>query len=205
MPPRIIDITGCVFGRWVVLRQERGYSFCLCQCGTEKRIATDSLKRGDSKSCGCARMQRSQESHGLSHLPEYHIWGGMKERCYYSRAECFENYGGRGIRVCDRWRNSFHAFYEDMGPRPSKMHSLDRIDNDGDYAPGNVRWATSATQASNRRGLRLLEFNGKKQTAAQWAPEVGLAQNAILGRIKRGWSVERSLTEPRHPTRGGRH
>jgi hypothetical protein len=137
---------------------------------------------------------------GRKKHPLYGIWKGILSRCYNPARQNFKNYGGRGIKVCDRWRNSFWAFVEDVGPRPSAQHSLDRYpDNDGDYEPGNVRWATLWEQGENRRDNRWLTAMGKTQTLEQWTRETGLSKSTLFRRIRRGWSDERVVGEPVHP------
>lgn len=116
----------------------------------------------------------------------------MLERCYSRKDKYYHLYGGRGIKVCERWKSSFENFYEDMGPRPFK-HSLDRIDNDGNYEPSNCRWAKSIIQANNRRSNRKISFNGKIQTISEWGRELGLNKSVIRNRLERGYSVEESL------------
>jgi hypothetical protein len=128
-------------------------------------------------------------------MPEYHIWHNMRTRCTPGWRE-FHNYGGRGISVCERWANSFEAFYEDMGPRPSENHSIDRIDNDGNYEPGNCRWATRKEQGRNTRFNVMIEYNGAIRCAAEWAEIFRLSTSNILSRLSLGWSIERALTTP---------
>lgn len=123
----------------------------------------------------------------------------MKQRCYNKNEKNYGGYGGRGIKVCDRWRDHFAMFIQDMGPRPSPQHSLDRIDVNGDYCPENCRWATQAEQQQNRRVNILLKFNGKVQCLAVWARELGIGEWALASRIRRGWSIERALTTPVNP------
>lgn len=122
-------------------------------------------------------------------------WGSMLRRCYVEDCPEYKYYGGRGVRVCDRWRESFEAFLEDMGECPP-MYSLDRIDNDGDYCKENCRWASRSQQANNKSTNVRLEFEGRTQTASQWAYEKGLSPATVLARLRNGWSVERTLTEP---------
>ncbi len=145
-----------------------------------------------------------EKRHGMSRTRVYVAWRSMKRRCYAPSVEKFAEYGGRGIKVCERWRESFAAFYEDMGDPPPGA-SLDRLDNDGDYAPGNCRWATQTQQLRNTRRNRLLTYAGKTLCIAAWADEVGLSQQLIWNRLRKGWSVERALTESyseRHNTIG---
>jgi hypothetical protein len=130
---------------------------CRCDCGNEKIIRSASLISGLTKSCGCLQKEIARKSiiksfttHGMSKSPEYHSWTGMKRRCYYSKGKDYKDYGQRGIRVCDRWVNSFDNFLTDMGLRPSAKHSLNRIDNDGNYCLENCKWSTQAEQQQNR-------------------------------------------------------
>jgi hypothetical protein len=130
------------------------YVRCRCTCGNEVVVRLNSLRTGNTRSCGCIsteiRVSRNT-THGLSKMPEYDIWCGMIKRCENPREQSWKYYGARGIKVCGRWRTSFAAFYEDMGPRPTQRHSIDREDNGGDYEPSNCRWATPEEQASNKR------------------------------------------------------
>ena len=127
--------------------------------------------------------------------PEYHVWVSMKNRCYNSHNKRHAIYGARGITVCARWRASFAAFLEDVGPRPSTLYSIERINNDGNYEPGNVKWATSTEQARNRRSNVILEFNGKRQHLSDWSKELGIKRTTLVMRLKcYGWSVDRALS-----------
>lgn len=127
---------------------------------------------------------------------EKRSWRGMIERCYDKKDRYYKNYGGRGIRVCQRWLDSFADFFADMGPKPSPKLTIDRIDNDGSYCPENCRWATQKQQANNRSNNHWLTFNGVTDTIQGWADRVGIARGVIKGRLKMGWSIERILTAP---------
>jgi hypothetical protein len=159
---RLIDLTGRKFGRWAVI--ERAHTrlgkvrwLCRCECdrGSQWTVSATSLLRGTSRSCGCLRRRPAwNRSHGESghsfYSVEYNAWIAMKQRCFNSNYVAYARYGGRGIKVCDRWLDSFEAFLADMGRRPSDRRSLDRIDNSGDYEPANCRWATPVQQMRNR-------------------------------------------------------
>lgn len=134
--------------------------------------------------------------HDMSGSAEYKAWKSMRRRCFNENMSCFADYGGRGITVCDSWKDSFEAFFADMGPRPSKEHSLDRINNDGNYEPGNCRWASRKTQVNNRRVSVLLTWDGKTMCAEDWALLLGVKPNAIRNRIASGWTVEKTLSTP---------
>ncbi len=171
---------------------------CVCSCGKDRVVRSSRLKSGETKSCGCwAREMRPKmtTTHGQSHGREYSSWCAMTERCGRPRTHAYDRYGGRGIKVCDRWL-SFENFFADMGPRPPN-HSLDRINKNGNYEPGNCRWASHKQQARNTSGNRLLDFRGEKKTAMEWSEILGLPWTAIYQRVgKLGWSTERALTTP---------
>ncbi len=198
---------GTRFGRLTVLGEaERHHSpsgdtkrqfRCKCDCGGYAVVALNRLRSGATASCGClqkARAAESQRTHGMSHVPGYHVWCKMLARCLNPNTADYERYGERGIGVCDRWQTSFAAFLSDMGPRPSLSHSIDRKDNDGNYEPGNCRWATRTEQNRNKRTNRLLTFNGQTKCIAEWAEEVGIHHDTLRARLNLGWSVERALT-----------
>lgn len=175
---------------------------CRCKCGTVKLYPLSNVKRGLSKSCGCkraVRVSQAKTTHGQGTrgkvTPEYRCWSHMIGRCENPTDKAFENYGGRGISVCARWRESFEAFYEDMGPRPDGC-SIDRIDVNGNYEPGNCRWATDYTQARNRRNNRLLDWRGRSICLKDAAKEAGLHRSTVERRLAKGWSVIRALETP---------
>lgn len=180
---------------------------CVCDCGTERHVDPAKLRTGQTLSCGCYAAQRARENnrtHGMSRSSVYHIWSSMKARCFHPSTRNFADYGGRGITVCARWRDSFEAFYEDMGPRPSPDHSIDRIDVNGNYEPGNCRWATSLEQGSNKRNNRLVEVQGQRMTLAEACRLSPLSRNSILRRIEGGMSVEDALSLPPDRSQGSR-
>ena len=121
----------------------------------------------------------------------------MKQRCRNTNDPQFDYYGGRGIKVCERWLELFDNFYADMGARPSPKHSIDRINNDGNYEPGNCRWATAQEQATNRRNNVFIEYDGKTQHVSAWAREIGVCDSTIYYRLKEGWPLEQVLAPAR--------
>ena len=201
----LVDVAGRTFGGWTVLRlngrDRHGQALweCRCECGNVGDVTGGRLRRGESTSCGCRRpmlVAAAKTTHGGCKDDIYRIWCCMRDRCRTTTNPKYGNYGGRGIRVCERW-NDFAAFKHDMGPRPSPEHSIDRIDVNGDYAPKNCRWATPTTQAQNARTNRNLTFNGETKCMAQWARDVGLPIQTLHNRLKAGCTAEEALTSPR--------
>ena len=170
MSAKAIDISGLRFGRLVVRCRTKGHSndssvfwLCVCDCGVEKAVSGSRLRSGDTKSCGCLRLEKLRRlapmasfKHGLSYSREYRVWAVAKDRCGNAKNFNYKDYGGRGIKMCASWRNSFESFYEDMGPCPPGL-TLERKDNNKGYVIGNCKWATRKEQANNRRNSRLLE------------------------------------------------
>lgn len=142
---------------------------------------------------------RETKRHGLSYAPEYRAWQTMRLRCTETSNPAYKNYGGRGVKVCDRWLGSVQAFIDDMGPKPSPKHELDRIDNDGNYEPGNCRWATRKVNDRNRRSNRVVAFRGESHALAEWCERFGLPRDTAWKRLASGWSVEQTLTTPVRP------
>lgn len=158
--PKLIDLTGQKFNRWLVIKraennnQNKPTWFCRCKCGTERNVSASSIRMGITKSCGCLQkenLQKMSKTHGKSKYPEYTVWLNIIARCYNEKSDYYHDYGGRGISLCDIWRNDFSLFYKDMGARPSSKHSIDRIDVNGNYEPNNCRWATATEQGWNKR------------------------------------------------------
>ena len=195
---RIADLTGQKFGRLtVILQSGKGvYSnvlwLCKCDCGNEITVKSNSLNTNHTKSCGC--LQRDQvTTHGMTKSPEYSVWHGMLQRCSNPNNDSYAYYIGRDITVCDRWINSFENFYADMGPRPSPDYSIDRIDNNGNYEPGNCKWSTPEEQANNRRDNLLFTHKNKQYTILQLAEEYNINPINVRNRLNRGWSVEEAI------------
>lgn len=208
------DLTGLRFSRLYVqgktsrppkIKSQKIYYRCLCDCGKETVVMSSDLRSGHTRSCGCLQAERTSTAnlkHGHSmgtgkNSPTYRSWFAMKSRCTNPNNIGYEDYGGRGITVCDRWLE-FVNFLEDMGEKP-KGKSLDRIDNDGNYEPGNCRWADNITQANNTRKNRYLTHNGRTQSLSEWARELGFHRETLRKRLAQ-MSVRESLTKPKRIT-----
>ena len=207
MAKPMIDLTGQRFGRLLVIRRDESrkkaaYWLCKCDCGNEKVVQGCHLRSGATVSCGCFHDESARKcktKHGMSYSRLYRTWESMRDRCSRENQKGYVNYGGRGISVCPEWRDSFEAFYEwAMATGYRDDLTLDRIEVNGNYEPSNCRWIKNKDQQNNRRNNRFLTFNGKTQTIAQWAEEIGVEWWVIYDRLKNGWSIERTLTEPLH-------
>jgi hypothetical protein len=169
---------------------------CRCDCGQTKVLTLQEIRRGNTKSCGCYMKEEAGKrfrTHGASTTPTYKSWNGMVNRCLNPRDDHFPDYGGRGIKVCDRWL-IYENFLADMGERPVGK-TIDRKDNNGNYEPGNCKWSTMKEQARNRRANVFLEFQGKRQPVSAWAEEIGIDIPTLWCRIfKLNWSVQKALT-----------
>lgn len=173
---------------------------CRCSCGTVKDVDHGALVSGGTKSCGCLRKERATK-HGGYKTPEYGIWACMVNRCRNPNYGQYKDYGGRGISVHQEWVTSFSAFLADVGPRPSPLHTLDRFPNkNGNYEPGNVRWATRKEQQRNTRSNRMLTFNGETLCVTEWAERLGIKPDVIRKRLRTGWTVEEIIRTPVKPT-----
>lgn len=190
------------FGRLVVLEfsgftpDRRALWLCQCDCG-QKKIMVGSHLAGGTRSCGCISRERGREmltTHSGSRTREYKIWRGILGRCENPEMPDYARYGGRGIRVCDRW-HKFENFISDMGLSPPK-HTIERQNVNGNYEPGNCRWATRKEQANNRRNSRMLTVGDITLTLAQWSDRTGLSWETLKHRMKIGWSPERIVLTP---------
>lgn len=181
------------------------YLNCLCDCGAEKVIAWDGIRNGLVVSCGHVLIETARQrttTHGESDTPLHSIWRGVIARCKPNYPEA-HNYYDRGIRVCERWQ-TFENFKADMGERPSDKHSIDRIDNNGNYEPRNCRWATAKEQLRNTRRNRIVTFQGVSRCVTDWAEQLGFSVSCLKHRLNIGWSVEAALTTPTGATRRSR-
>jgi hypothetical protein len=190
------DLTGQHFGHWLVLsrgdtRSTRIHWNCRCVCGAEKQVSGVHLVGGKSTNCGCSKPKGEDTArfkHGLSETAEHNIWMSMINRCTNPANKSWEYYGGRGIRVCDRWKTDFRNFLSDMGPRPSADHSVDRFpDQNGDYEPSNCRWATAKEQARNMRRNRMVDLDGGRVSLAEACERTGTNYGAAKWRLENGY------------------
>lgn len=202
-----IDLTGKRFGRLVVLHEEGRYRTtptwkCECDCGEINIVLGSNLRSGGTSSCGCLRdevIRRKSES-SVARTPEYSCWVAMKERTNNPEHPSYPRYGGVGISMCPQWED-FRKFVSDMGPRPSMHHAIERIGNMGNYEPDNCRWATPEEQGNSRRSNVKVTWKGVSMTVIQWERKLGMSKRLLRGRIRRGWDIERALTEGIPPER----
>jgi len=205
------DLTGRTFDRLTVLDrvENRGpyvQWLCQCKCGKRHKATTNSLTTKNTRSCGCLALEvrsktgKANTTHGMTDSVEFGIWRGIIRRCTEKENKGYRRYGGRGIKVCKRWL-VFENFFADVGSRPSPQHSLDRYpNNNGNYEPSNVRWATRKQQMRNMRNNKVVTFNGKTQTLVEWAEELHIKYATLKNRINTlNWPIERAFTESIHP------
>jgi len=199
------DLTGQVFERLTVIEyagyEPKGKSTvwkCKCECGKEIISQKHALINGRTKSCGCLTRYSPGDNvtHGLSGQPVYHVWESMRDRCNNPNSTGYENYGGRGIKVCDEWNNSFEAFYRDMGDAYKKGLSIERIDVNGNYNLENCKWATNLEQQNNKRTNRFITVFGERLSIAQVSRKYNINQTTLRYRLKRGLSPEDAVTIP---------
>jgi len=201
---KIIDMVGKKYGRLTVISKAESAKYgqtqhlCRCDCGTERIFQSANIRNGVSLSCGCLRKEitasRNKEfkhTHGMCKSYEYKIWGGMITRCALDHPRNSSHFG-RGIKVCKRWLK-FENFISDMGLRPSRLHSIDRINNDGNYEPSNCRWATKTDQIRNRTNTQYIEHEGEKRTIQEWADITGINYQTLYRRFRNGWSSHKAL------------
>lgn len=200
---RKLDVTGIKFGRLTAIKQN-GVDIsssrkhlkwdCVCDCGNFFNCRLNSLRNGAVKSCGCLKLESKPNlKHGLRKTPEYESWAHLKARCLNKNSKDYYLYGERGITICKEWENSFECFIKDMGVKPSKNMSIDRIDVNKGYEPSNCRWADNKTQSRNKRNNKFYEFNGMKMCQSDWAEFLGISVATLIKRLKK-WSINRSLS-----------
>lgn len=192
----IEDLSGRRFGRLVAIevdsRNWQGKTMwrCRCDCGNETVVKSDSLKSGHTRSCGCLYTEnigKTNLTHGHTGERIHNIWKCMRSRCSNQNNDSYENYGGRGVSVCDEWKNDFQSFYDwSMHNGYADNLSIDRINNDGDYSPENCRWTTALTQANNTRRNRYITYNNITHTCSEWARILGLRKDVLRHRLDNG-------------------
>lgn len=203
---KLIDLTGQKFGRLTVIKRFNNKNnrhtqwICKCECGNECIVNADNLKKGHTQSCGCLSREQAvitNTIHGLSKTKIHKVWDTMIQRTTNPNNSSYKKYGGRGIRVCEEWRNNFKTFYDWAISNGYKEGlSIDRIDVNGNYEPSNCRWANQKEQARNRRNNRLITYNNETHCIAEWAEITKLSISRIAGRLQRGWEIERIFTTP---------
>lgn len=178
---------------------------CECECGALVNVEKYNLSNGNTTKCrNCAILSRankkSTHGHSMSRKESdpigyncYTRWQAIKRRCYKEYDSHYKHYGARGIKMCDRWLESYESFLCDMGLPPTKDHQIDRIDNNGDYEPSNCRWVERKVNARNKRNNRMITANGETMTLVEWSEKTGLKRECIAARLKRGWSTEKAL------------
>lgn len=198
--PFRLDLTNQRFGKLLVLgkshKNKRGEILwkCLCDCGNHCTPSAAGLRKGNSTTCGCGRIAAITK-HGKTKTPTFKSWDSMLQRCTNPNDPSYPRYGGKGIKVCERWAHSFENFLEDMGERPSGK-TLDRIDTCGLYEPKNCRWATAREQQANREITKFLTFDGETLPVTWWPEKVGISLHVIRSRIRAGWPDEKVLSQP---------
>ena len=203
---KFVDMTGQRYGKLVAIKRvpipehiksRSAWWLFKCDCGKEVEINSLHVRNGHIKSCGCWQRERLT-THGMTNTILFGKWNRMLERCRNKNRRDYKNYGGRGIRVCDEWKNNFMSFYNwaiDSGYKEGL--TIDRIDTNGNYEPSNCRWATPKEQANNRRTSVFLTYNGETHTVSQWAEIQHIPRDTLDRRMRRcGWSVEKALTTP---------
>lgn len=170
---------------------------CRCDCGIEKAIGAAALKSSNTKSCGCQKTESSTAlltTHGKTGSGVHNSWSNMRKRCLDSNYRFYRNYGGLGIRICDRWMK-FENFLEDMGDRPAGK-SIERRENNGNYEPGNCFWATMRQQCVNKRNSRFIEVEGERLHINEWSKRCGIGVGTLRSRMQKGWSQKDAVTLP---------
>lgn len=200
-----INLTGKKFGRLLV-DEEHGRTKnkqvlwkCVCDCGGIVYLTTACLNSGNTKSCGCLHKEivaKTFRKHYLKGTPEYTSWQLMKDRCCNVNNKTYQYYGGRGIKVCEQWLDSPEQFVKDMGTKPDKTYTIDRIDCNGNYEPSNCKWASKSEQSRNRNDSKTLTIDGIKKHLADWAADYGMPYLQVYKRIWRGMDPITALTQP---------
>lgn len=199
--PKFIDLTGQQFGRLTVLKRDENKGkfitwLCQCDCGNTTIVRGTDLKSGKILSCGCLRKSGCHRSHNMTNTRLYRIWGNIKSRCTNKNVRQYKDYGGKGIKVCSEWTQSFETFFHwAMANGYADDLTIDRIDVNGDYEPSNCRWATRKEQSLNRSDNHYLTYNDETKTIAEWSEITGIHRATIESRLKAGMTIEQALTK----------
>lgn len=201
---KLIDLVNRQFGKWTVIERANNDKngqrqwLCRCECGTLKIVAGRHLTSDKTHSCGCDKLNGARNpfyKHGEKRTRLYGIWSGMKDRCYNSNNPFYNRYGGRGISICDEWRNNYPAFKVwALTNGYTENLTIDRRDNNGNYTPGNCRWTTRKTQCNNRCSTRKYKYNGVVASIKEHCENLGLNHNSVRTRLSRGWTFEEAIT-----------
>ena len=214
--PKLIDLTGQTFGRLTVVeyhgidKHRKAQWSCICSCGNSAIVGGRSLTTRNTQSCGCLKKEMlvarnnfgkgqisPNRTHNMSKSGEHNSWTLMKQRCTNPNNPNFKDYGERGIKMFEPWIESFEEFFSHVGKKPTKFHTIERINNDGGYFPGNVKWGTRKEQANNQRSNHMITFEGETMNMTQWAKHLGVTRGLLKDRIvKLGWGIEKALTQP---------
>ena len=200
MSKTLFNLVGQKYHRLTVISKAESDKYngtrwhCLCNCGNKNIVPTSKLRKGHTKSCGCLG-KTFHIKHGLYKSLEYKTWCNMLSRCKNPNATGYKNYGGRGINVCERWLK-FENFIEDMGFRPTPVHTIERINNNGNYTPENCRWSTRFQQVHNKRNKTSITFNGKALCQTEWSRLLFGNDDLVYARLKLGWSISKTLSTP---------
>jgi hypothetical protein len=201
------DRIGEKFGRYLVIAPcdfDKRRVLCRCDCGTEKYVYKNNLFSGKTYSCGCLAKERTMErsrTHGQASTRLYMVWANMRRRCYDKHNNRYQNYGGRGIKVCDEWLDfaGFKKWADENGYDPKADYgkcTIDRINPDGDYEPQNCRWTTIQEQNMNRTSTKYITYKGMTKTVTQWDEYLGFGKDRVASRLRKGWSIERAIETP---------
>ena len=198
-----IDLTGQRFGKLTVLQREGSKNGhvtwkCQCDCGNIIVVRSCHLASGKQSTCGCKKKIGLHVTHGMTGTRLYRIWRNMKSRCFNKEIKAYKDYGGRGITVCEEWKNSFETFHDwSMANGYADNLTIDRIYVNGNYEPSNCRWVTRSEQSINKTDNHYITFNGETKTLAEWAKITGINRATINSRLQKGWTIEKTLTTKR--------
>lgn len=219
---KTIDISNQKFGRLTVIEKSQKICGktawkCICDCGNITYVTTSNLTCNRIRSCGCIKQEilmKRNITHNQRHTKLYEVWKSIKQRCYNPKHHAYKNWGGRGIKVCDEWKENFQAFYdwsysngykEECQKSEKDKLTIDRINNDGDYCPSNCRWVNRTTQSRNKRVNKKIIYKNEEHCLVEWCEILNLYYQTINARLRRGWSIEKSFETPTKRPYDGTH